>query len=89
MIDEAENVNSPNKDATELELEKLLFGNEDGFFEGLRSYEDIGHVGGSAVLDATGGIDNDSDEQDVALQGVDDQDVRLVDSQYPIMREGR
>lgn len=66
---------SKEKDATELELEKLVFGDEPGFYDGLKSLND-------AVVRGTGSdaeIPMDDDGDGLAgegLEGVDDADVR-------------
>lgn len=79
VVNSAEIDDMSEKDATEVELERILFGDDDGFFKGLRSYEDIGNLGDSSLWNALGDTDDDEDGQKVALEGVRDADVRLVD----------
>lgn len=66
---------SKEKDATELELEKLVFGDELGFYDGLQSLNDaaILETGNDAEIQADGGEDGLTEE---GLEGVDDADVR-------------
>lgn len=63
------------KDATEAELERLVFGDEAGFREGIKS-----HVQQAASAFATDGDEapreqTPEDEQDEALEGLDDSAV--------------
>ena len=66
---------SKEKDATELELEKLVFGDELGFYDGLKSLNDAALPGTKtdADISADGNEDGLTDE---GLEGVDDADVR-------------
>lgn len=66
---------SKEKDATELELEKLVFGDELGFFDGLKSLKDatVPAPGGKGKDQAAG---NDDEVLEEGLEGVDDADVR-------------
>lgn len=66
------------KDETEIELEKLVFGDDSGFHEGLKSYKDASNHLRDLV---------DGDKQQVQdgleegiLEGLDDSDVCKVDS---------
>lgn len=66
---------STEKDKTELELEKLVFGDEAGFQEGISTYERKYHT---AEHDLVGDehLDGDQVEQDQeGLENVDDADV--------------
>lgn len=66
---------SKEKDATELELEKLVFGDELGFYDGLKSLNDAAAPGTGS--DAETPVDDDGDELiGEGLEGVDDADVR-------------
>lgn len=65
------------KDGTEMELEKLVFGDESGFYEGLKSYKhpnnDIrGLVVGDQLQDQDG-------LEEGNLEGLDDADVRKIE----------
>ena len=77
LLDEAEDVVLLTIDATEIELENLLFGNDSAFLDGLKSHEDINHLGDLGLLDVIGGDGNDGDELNQALGHVEDADVRL------------
>ena len=70
-------VKSMEKDATELELERLIFGDDDGFYEGLRSHNVAANIGDSTFLGVTDGLDRTVDGEDVDLEGVRDEDVRF------------
>ena len=65
------------KDATELELEKLLFGDETGFREGLKSYRDDDENIG--ILQSE---DRDKDaspeEEEADLEALNDNDVHIL-----------
>ena len=64
------------KDATELELEKLLFGDETGFREGLKSYRDEEDKIGISDLE-----DREKDalaEGAVDLEALNDNDVHIL-----------
>lgn len=65
------------KDATELELEKLVFGDELGFFDGLKSLKDV-IVSGTRGKAEDQAADDDDEvlEEEEGLEGVDDADVR-------------
>lgn len=70
------------KDETELELEKLVFGDDEGFREGLRSYrQDVGYLGSGRDDDGReddmDGPYSETEEQD--LDALEDADVS---SQY-------
>lgn len=81
LLDDFEGLDSDNrieKDETEVELEKLVFGDDAGFHEGLRSYNEGAFP---TQLEA-----NAEDQQNTAqvsdeeqgLQGVEDEDVRAL-----------
>ena len=91
MVDDFEGLDSDEpmeKDETEIELEKLVFGDESGFYEGLRSYN-------GANDDLRDLVDGDQqhaqdDLEEGNLEGLDDADVcnveppvRLAFAQYP------
>lgn len=63
------------KDATELELEKLVFGDELGFYDGLKSanHATVSRTGKDAELSVDADVDKLTEE---GLEGVDDADVR-------------
>ncbi len=63
------------KDKTELELERLVFGDESGFLDGLKSIQDDTAAGlvGEAQTQAEG---DENEETGEGLEGVDDADVR-------------
>ncbi len=63
------------KDRTEIELERLVFGDELGFFDGLKSIQDDTAPGlvGEAETQAEG---DETEETGEGLEGVDDADVR-------------
>ena len=66
------------KDATELELEKLVFGDDAGFREGLKSYTQAAGISESSEEEGEGeeegaGIGDVGEEED--LEGVHDADV--------------
>ncbi|KAI9834929.1 MAG: hypothetical protein M1819_002652 [Sarea resinae] len=76
-MSDAENGEPAEKDEVELELEKLVFGDEAGFLEGLKTHpsgelEDLSQ-GGSEVEDQT-------DEEAGGLEGVDDADLFFLDA---------
>ena len=75
--DNVEAIKSMEKDATEVELEKLLFGDDGGFYESLRSHKDTANVGGSAFLSDTREVDHAVDRRHGDLEGVHDEDVCL------------
>lgn len=80
MVDDFEELDSDEpmeKDEAEIELEKLVFGDESGFHEGLKSYKDHSTDLGDLV---------DGDQQQVQdgleegnLEGLDDADVCKVE----------
>ena len=64
------------KDTTEIELEKLVFGDKPAFHEGLKSY-------GDASIDLAGSVDSDRQQaqdglEEGDLEGFDDADVCKV-----------
>ena len=65
------------KDATELELEKLLFGDETGFREGLKSYRDDDENIGTLQSE-----DRDKDafpeDEEADLEALNDNDVHIL-----------
>ena len=64
------------KDETELELEKLVFGDAAGFHEGLRSHQEDAFP---TKLDINSeGEDDSAQDEDEGLEGVDDADVCTV-----------
>lgn len=66
---------SMDKDKTELELEKLVFGDEAGFQEGLSTHERKYHTA-EQVLVGGDHLDDAQVEQDQeGLEGLDDADV--------------
>lgn len=70
-----ESAESKEKDATELELEKLVFGDELGFYDGIKSLNDAAIPG----TESEAGIQVEDDENELigeGLEGVDDADVR-------------
>ena len=74
-LDGYDSSDSKEKDATELELEKLVFGDELGFYDGLKSTVNaaVSEIG----KDAEPSVDDDADEStEEGLEGVDDADVR-------------
>ena len=71
-----ESRDSLEKDETELELEKAVFGDAAGFQDGLTSY----HLGTAAYSPESVGVDSEEDRIDAGtegLEGVDDADARL------------
>ena len=65
------------KDATELELEKLLFGDETGFREGLKSYRDDDENIG--ILQSEGREkDAFPEEEEADLEALNDKDVHTL-----------
>ena len=68
--------NSMAKDTTEIELEKLVFGDKPGFHEGLKSYRD-------ASIDLARSVNSDRQQaqdglEEGDLEGFDDADVCKV-----------
>ena len=77
-FDASEDGHSVEKDNTELELEKLVFGDDVGFREGLRSYREAN--GDTEALHLEPPDDSAASEESIALEGeeldaVDDADV--------------
>lgn len=67
---------SSEKDKTELELEKLVFGDEAGFQEGISTYERKYHTAEHDLVVGGENSDEYQVEQDQeGLEGVDDADV--------------
>lgn len=67
---------STEKDKTELELEKLVFGDEAGFQEGIRTYERKYHTAEHNLVVGGENLDDYQVEHDQeGLEGVDDADV--------------
>lgn len=65
---------SQDKDETERRLEKLVFGDELGFYDGLESYKDTAHSRlGHAAEDQ--GEDYEDEGREEGLKDVDDADV--------------
>lgn len=63
------------KDATELELERRVFGDEAGFYEALRLHKDAEHVGDQILTGASGYEDQNAEDREGSLRGVNDADV--------------
>ncbi len=80
MVDDFEGLDRDkpkDKDEAEIELEKLVFGDKSGFYEGLKSYED-------ASIDRGDLVDGDRQQlpdglEEENLQGLDDADVCKVE----------
>lgn len=66
---------SREKDATELELEKLVFGDELGFYNGLKSPNHVNIPGATGKAEKKGEDDEYEGIED-GLEDVDDADVR-------------
>ena len=81
--DDVDRVKSMEKDATELELERLIFGDDDGFYKGLRSHKDTAKVGDSAISGAIGEVNLNVDAQDGYLEAIHDEDVCLWILMHP------
>ena len=62
------------KDPTETELEKLLFGDDEGFYDGIRYHEDAASRLALRVHNQNQDLDSADDER--ALEHVDDADVK-------------
>lgn len=75
-LNEYDSPDLKDKDATELELEKLVFGDELGFYDGLKST--INAAVPETGKDAEFSEDNDAADglSEEGLEGVDDADVR-------------
>lgn len=70
-----DSVGSKEKDATELELEKLVFGDELGFYDSLKSTNSAAVPGARKHVESP--IDDDADKlTEEGLEGIDDADVR-------------
>ena len=81
LSDDSEGLDSDDpmeKDETEVELEKLVFGDDAGFHEGLKSYNENAFPTKlkSNAEDQRNAAQVSDEEQ--ALQGVDDADVRTL-----------
>lgn len=81
LSDDSEGLDSDDpmeKDETEVELEKLVFGDDAGFHEGLKSYNENAFPTNleSNAEDQRNAAQVSDEEQ--ALQGVDDADVRTL-----------
>ena len=75
IFNDCDSADSKKKDATELELEKLVFGDELGFYDGLKSLNDAAIPG--TRNDAENAVDDDEGKlTEEGLEGVDDADVR-------------
>ena len=66
------------KDEAELQLEKLVFGDNEGFKEGLKSFSRIGELS----HEASSGDDQDNEELDLAT--LNDADVSMMSHYLPI-----
>lgn len=64
------------KDETELELEKLVFGDEAGFQEGLTAYKRISHTIDQEGIEGDQRRDEQLEEPGEGIEGVSDADVR-------------
>lgn len=67
---------SPEKDKTELELEKLVFGDEAGFHQSLSAYERDTHGLKSDAISKDQSDNGEEKQDDEGIEGVDDADVR-------------
>lgn len=67
--------NSIQKDKTELELEKLVFGDEAGFQEGLNTYERKYHTAKQELVRGDHSDDDQAEQDQEGLEGLDDADV--------------
>ena len=67
---------SSEKDQTELELEKLVFGDEAGFQEGLGAYTRKSHIFDQEEIEGVQRGDDQLQEPGEGVEGVDDADVR-------------
>lgn len=71
---------APEKDEAEKKLERMLFGDDEGFQGALRSQQDRGMMALTTQSDgeSAGEEDGESDDgDDKGLEGVDDADVRI------------
>lgn len=66
------------KDETELELEKLVFGNEQGFHDDLQSYNKNSQPQYSSTADVLQ-EDGSREVEDAGFEGLEDSAVRTVD----------
>lgn len=76
----AEEDKAPEKDEAEKKLERMLFGDDEGFQGALRSQQDRGMLALTTQSDdesAAGEEGEDDDGDDKGLEGVDDADVRI------------
>lgn len=76
----AEEDEAPEKDEAEKKLERMLFGDDEGFQGALRSQQDRGMMALTTQSDdesAAGEEGEDDDGDDKGLEGVDDADVRI------------
>lgn len=64
------------KDETELELEKLVFGDETGFYEGLGTYNRKSYALDQEAIEGDQRGDEHLVELGEGIEGVDDADVR-------------
>lgn len=67
---------SMEKEETELELEKLVFGDEAGFQKGLSAYRRESHTIHHEGIEGDQRDDDQLDEHGEGIEGVDDADVR-------------
>ncbi|KAL9110905.1 MAG: hypothetical protein Q9187_007993, partial [Circinaria calcarea] len=68
------------KDATELQLEKLVFGDDEGFREGLKSYRQDAGLPESSEEEGVEENPGALGEEDQDLEGVHDEDLFFLDS---------
>lgn len=64
------------KDETELELEKLVFGDEIGFYEGLGTYNRKSHTLDQEAVEGDHQGDEHLEELGEGIEGIDDAEVR-------------
>ena len=64
------------KDETELQLEKLVFGDNEGFREGLKSFRQDSRIE-DFPQGELGGADRSSDQEEFDLAAVNDADVSM------------
>ena len=77
-FEELDSDDSLEKDETELELEKLVFGDGAGFYDGLKSYQE-GAIRTKSKANAEYHQDvSQISDEDQGLKGVDDADVRSM-----------
>ena len=82
-FDKGKVVESLDKNATEIQLERLLFGDDDGFYNGLKSHIDAKKATDSTLVAATGTADQEIDWQGEGLEDVNDEEVCLCISRHP------